>query len=102
MFGALAPQQGQQFQAGNVAAQQALLDARPGIESALLGNPVPQAPQGVFRGAPTDFSNVPTQLPERQFGLVPQFPTFPVIPGLPGIPGEPGTFPVIPGLPGAS
>ena len=60
VFGALAPQQAQQFQAGNIAAQQTLNAFQPGIEAALLGNPVPQAPTDVFRGTPTDFSGVPT------------------------------------------
>jgi hypothetical protein len=53
------PQQQQQFQQGNVAAQQALIDAQGGIEAALLGGveaPPGTGPSQPFIGDLTTFS----------------------------------------------
>lgn len=60
------PQQTQQFQGGNVAAQQALIAGLPQFQNAILGGQVDLSGLQPFQSQPIDFSFAQQQLPQTQ------------------------------------
>jgi len=66
VFSQTVPQQAQQFQAGNVAAQQALLTGLPQIQNAILGRQVDLSGFQPFQAQQPDFSFANQQLPQLQ------------------------------------